>query len=247
MQTSVTIISPGTWSFTALTARCTMPFGSKPELPRSSFRSGMPNRMMAEIPKAATSLASFTKRSTESLNWPGIEAISSRRSRPSTTNSGKIKSDGARLVSRTMRRNASCCRNRRSRCIGKAIGSLPRKIRQKHYDVAHRYHADEFPILSHTKMADMRFGHQIIRIQYGLIPFDQHDWSRHNLFGRCLAHVNSGRDHAPDHIGIREDADDLLAIRHEQAADTPIAHNPCRCLCIRIPLNGNKLLLRNHE
>ena len=40
------------------------------------------------IPKAAISLASFTKRSTESLNWPGIEVISSRRSRPSTTNSG---------------------------------------------------------------------------------------------------------------------------------------------------------------
>jgi hypothetical protein len=63
-----------------------------------------------------------------------------------------------------MRRKASCCRSRRKRCIGKALGLLLSEIRQEYQDVAHRNHADQFSTLRHAEMSDMRFGHQIADI-----------------------------------------------------------------------------------
>ena len=103
------------------------------------------------------------------------------------------------------------------------------------------------PSSSHAEMANMRLGHQIVGIQQCLILLDRQDRSRHDLLDRRLMGVGSSRDHPPNHIGIRQDADDLLPVRHEQAADATIPHDTCRRLRIRIPLNRNKLLSRNHE
>jgi len=68
------------------------------------------------------------------------------------------------FLSRTIRRKASCCRSRRRRCIGTAIGLLLSEIRQEHQNVAHRNHADQFPTLRHAEMSDMGVGHQIADI-----------------------------------------------------------------------------------
>ena len=68
------------------------------------------------------------------------------------------------VLSRTIRRKASCCRSRRRRGIGKALGLLLSEIRQEHQDVAHRNHADQFSTLRHAEMSNTLLGHQIAGI-----------------------------------------------------------------------------------
>jgi hypothetical protein len=90
-------------------------------------------------------------------------------------------------------------------------------------------------------------GHQIAGIEYGFIPFDRQDRGRHNLFNCWHEGIDVSRDHAPNHIGIRQDTDDILSVRHKQAVDVAIPHKPGRRLHIGISRNRNKLFTRNHE
>ena len=89
----------GTASFMALMELCTGPSASKALDPVSSLTSGIPKSMSAGTPSEWSSLASFTILSTESWNWPGMEAISFLTSLPYIAKSGYIRSSGVSTVS----------------------------------------------------------------------------------------------------------------------------------------------------
>jgi hypothetical protein len=67
---------------------------------------------------------------------------------------------------------------------------------------------------------------------------------RRNLFNCCREDIDVSRDHVSYHIGIRQDADDIVSIRYKQAVDVAIPHKPSRRLHIGISCNRNKLLTR---
>src|SRR6185436_4521653 len=85
------------------------------------LRSGMPKRITARIPASQASRAAFTASSTESWNWPGIEAIGLFSLFPGRTKSGRTRSAGESSVSRTRRRRDGEPRRRRRRVPGKVI------------------------------------------------------------------------------------------------------------------------------
>ena len=70
------------------------------------------------MPSAAASRAVAASRSPDSRSTPGIEAIGSRVSCPSVTNSGQIRSAGLSSVSATIARDQAWARLRRGRSAG---------------------------------------------------------------------------------------------------------------------------------
>ena len=114
-HTSVITTRSGDASFSTRTARCTMPSGSYPSEPTSSFTAGSPNSSTAGIPSDRSSAASPASWSSDRWNCPGIDEISSRTPSPCFTKSGYTKSRGSSRVSRTSERRASVRRRRRKR------------------------------------------------------------------------------------------------------------------------------------
>ncbi len=96
-------------------------------------------------------------------------------------------------------------------------------------------------------MAQMRLRHEIVGVQQRLALLDHHDRSRHNLLHGRLVCIRSGRDNPTDHIRVRQDTDDFFAVRHEQAPDSAIAHDPRGGLGIGVTLDGNEFLSWDHE
>ena len=112
-QTSVMTTVFGLASLIALTARQTGPFGSALEVPTASLVSGMPKRITDLTPRPKSSRASLAVRSGDVRSMPGIDGTGCRTPLPGTTKRGAMKSDGARVVSRTISRSESVRRRRR--------------------------------------------------------------------------------------------------------------------------------------
>ena len=83
-----------------------MPSGFHASDPSASLFAGMPNSMKPSTPFEAVSTASLRRASSVSWDWPGMLATGTGSVMPSFTNSGAIRSCGARSVSRIRLRRA---------------------------------------------------------------------------------------------------------------------------------------------
>ncbi len=117
-HTSVMTSSSGTASFIAATACATGPFGSYALDPDASLVFGRPNRSTPPRPSDLARRACSAAADVGSWNTPGIVLIGRGVSSDSWKNSGKTRSDGESVVSRTRVRIAGDRRNLRGRSLG---------------------------------------------------------------------------------------------------------------------------------
>src|SRR4051812_8170784 len=130
-HTSVITVRSGCASFSARTAICTTPSSSNAPEPVSSFVPGIPNRITASIPTAASSEASATSSLIEKRSIPGIDSTGSRTFSLETTNSGWTRWRGDNSVSRTRSRSAFVRRSRRIRVAGKLTARILGRSRKR--------------------------------------------------------------------------------------------------------------------
>ena len=127
---SVITSTSGAAAFASRTARAMMPSDDNASLPAASLDSGRPNRITAGMPAAAMVRIIAGRSASGSCDWPGIDPIGVA-SPSGLTNSGRMKSCGVSVVSRTSARSAGCCRSRRSRTEGTIASPWIRTVRDR--------------------------------------------------------------------------------------------------------------------
>ena len=118
-QTSaiITILSPNSFLIWVI-AFWTIPLSSKDELPASSLLVGIPNNMIAGIPKSMIVLTSLFTSSNGNLSISDIDSTLILVLRSSWTNTGQMKSLGVNVVSWTNSLIFSDIRNLLRRLVG---------------------------------------------------------------------------------------------------------------------------------
>ena len=117
-QLSVITTRSGAASLAARVMRASRPLGSSVSRPAASLLWLMPNSITARTPSRATASISRASLVSGMRDTPGISAIGTGASIPSSMNSGRIRSLAVTAVSRTKERSASVRRRRRRRVVG---------------------------------------------------------------------------------------------------------------------------------